>query len=585
MSSSLIDIKTDNKNKLTNNLLTISLNISTKNSSKIRKSQFIQMPSKINLPSIFSRNNRKTIFKSESPISKFFNRYNKNKKKSVILKSQSLNDILIPESKKNEFNSQRIYINNNIKRISSIFTGKSKLLDKIKLNFFDGINKDNKNINKSEVKSNIIEKGKEGSFINKDFDNKNNLNSMNNNITSNIYSDNQYSNSSVTISQNNKIIGTNSTDTSLKTNKYRRIRIFNLSKINEKKEENEKNEIKQFFFYENNIKFQSKIFDEQIKLFNSYYKEYKYITNDINYMDVFKSKSLAHKIRFNKSIEKACCLLYALPPKFLKNCYNLMQNIINIKIPDLKKYDEEYIYDENDALQKNNNILTEVVNYFNKNVELYMILSTKDNNNINNIFLSKSNFLEVMHMIKNARYNIIYLINSYNNSKKKYEEDLILINKFLIGNKISKNRYRNSKTDFISNNNDITNEEFKQKLFGNFVLESEKNKTINAIEKIENQFIFKKDEFKERKKKIESALDIDTKKPIYNYLGKEVKINKKMYKSIFFNKHLDKIFNYCYDDIKNKIIKGQIDDDDDTLFISKKSKKNKYKKNFNNSVN
>ena len=210
------------------------------------------MPSKINLPSIFSRNNRKTIFKSESPISKFFNRYNKNKKKSVILKSQSLNDILIPESKKNEFNSQRIYIYNNIKRISSIFTGKSKLLDKIKLNFFDGINKGNKNINKSEVKSNIIEKGKEGSFINKDFDNKNNLNSMNNNITSNIYSDNQYSNSSVTISQNNKIIGTNSTDTSLITNKYRRIRIFNLSKINEK------NEIKLFFFMKIILNFNQK---------------------------------------------------------------------------------------------------------------------------------------------------------------------------------------------------------------------------------------------------------------------------------------------------------------------------------------
>ena len=135
-------------------------------------------------------------------------------------------------------------------------------------------------------------------------------------------------------------------------------------------------------------------------------------------------------------------------------------------------------------------------------------------------------------------------------------DDLTIIKKFLI---------RNNNLNEINNINTTESEiSFSKKLFNNILLlENEKNKNIDAIEKIEEQFIYKRDDETQKIKQIEDALDIHKRKPIYNHLGKIVIRNKNNYKSIFLNKYMNKVLNYCFDDIKDQIINEKVNDQDE----------------------
>jgi hypothetical protein len=155
--------------------------------------------------------------------------------------------------------------------------------------------------------------------------------------------------------------------------------------------------------------------------------------------------------------------------------------------------------------------------------------------------------LNIIKYIKIARYNLIYLNNSYINSKKKYLNDLIIIKNFLIRN------------NDINNNNKENISSFSKKIIENVLLvEKEKNKNMNIIEKIENQFLFKRNDEAQKIKRIENVLDIDKTKPICDHLGNNLIKKKRIFKSIFCNKHMNKILDYCHDDVKDQIITERI---------------------------
>jgi hypothetical protein len=323
--------------------------------------------------------------------------------------------------------------------------------------------------------------------------------------------------------------------------------------------------------YENNISFQAKILEEQIRLLNGCYKEYKLIFSDMNFIEVFKSKTLFSKIKYNKIIEETCSILYYLPKFILKDWYDLLLNLEKIKIPSSKKFISDYITDENITVKSNNYLLIEVINYFNKTSEFFLMLSKKENEAAD-VKFSQKNFFVVIKNIKTARYNIIYLINSFNNSKKKFVEDLTIIKKFLIRN----NNINTNKNLETKNENN-----FSQKIFNNIILlENERNKNIDAIEKIEEQFYFKRDDEAQKKRQIESALDIDKRKPIYDHLGNMVIKKRKLYKSIFLNKYMNKVLNYCYDNVRDQIITEKVNDQEENAENIGKSL-NPIKFNFN----
>ena len=630
--SSLIDISNETlfRRRLTS--LDTSTKISNSNNSngsvRARGSQLIQNYSKIILPSINSninRNKRKTIIEPESLMSKFLGNYkpnysdkipqetkiklsklkNVNSRNSImILKSKSLNNIVINTRKEAKYKSQRILMTekdkNKINLLNNMIkNNKSNLLDKIKENILEEKKLDFEN-NKGEQITNIksisendnnedsLINEKELYIINNNIDkDKNQYQQINTNSSSiitknvnNIKNDKNIKNLSLitnSTSLNSSLISNN-----FNTN-YKRLRKFlnSLLKENSKEQINlntsqknininkEQNLISRL--YENNISFQAKIFEEQIRLLNGCYKEYKLIFSDMNFIEVFKSKTLFSKIKYNKIIEETCSILYYLPKFILKDWYDLLLNLEKIKIPSSKKFISDYITDENITVKSNNYLLIEVINYFNKTSEFFLMLSKKENEAAD-VKFSQKNFFVVIKNIKTARYNIIYLINSFNNSKKKFVEDLTIIKKFLIRN----NNINTNKNFETKNENN-----FSQKIFNNIILlENERNKNIDAIEKIEEQFYFKRDDEAQKKRQIESVLDIDKRKPIYDHLGNMVIKKRKLYKSIFLNKYMNKVLNYCYDNVRDQIITEKVNDQEENAENIGKSL-NPIKFNFN----
>ena len=630
--SSLIDISNEKlfRRRLTS--LDTSTKISNSNNSngsvRARGSQLIQNYSKIILPSINSninRNKRKTIIEPESLMSKFLGNYkpnysdkipqetkiklsklkNVNSRNSImILKSKSLNNIVINTRKEAKYKSQRILMTekdkNKINLLNNMIkNNKSNLLDKIKENILEEKKLDFENykgeqitniksISENDNNEDSLINEKELYIINNNIDkDKNQQQQINTNSSSvitknvnNIKSDKNIKNLSLitnSTSLNSSLISNN-----FNTN-YKRLRKFlnPLLKENLKEQINlntsqknininkEQNLISRL--YENNISFQAKILEEQIRLLNGCYKEYKLIFSDMNFIEVFKSKTLFSKIKYNKIIEETCSILYYLPKFILKDWYDLLLNLEKIKIPSSKKFISDYITDENITVKSNNYLLIEVINYFNKTSEFFLMLSKKENEAAD-VKFSQKNFFVVIKNIKTARYNIIYLINSFNNSKKKFVEDLTIIKKFLIRN----NNINTNKNLETKNENN-----FSQKIFNNIILlENERNKNIDAIEKIEEQFYFKRDDEAQKKRQIESALDIDKRKPIYDHLGNMVIKKRKLYKSIFLNKYMNKVLNYCYDNVRDQIITEKVNDQEENAENIGKSL-NPIKFNFN----
>ena len=603
--SSSIDISQDKlyKRRLTTLNSSTKFSNNNKSNSSIRRTQLYSNSSNIILPSINkSTSKHHSVLDSETLISKLIKNYKlnynqpknqtlqilklnpirtKKTRNTIMLKSQSLNDIFITGRNKMKYQSQRvlisnknksdIFFNNNyyyISKNSSESDFDDTLINENDLYSINNNNNKNNNLNNNRNKNskNLIKSNSSSLIDNNilihDLNKKNKINLKYLNLESNNYQNNSSSKSNnyknyKRLRQFNKIflnkIKSEKSKSKDKDNNLNKSKLYN-SKINNNSTISEKDYISNV--YENNIKFQAKLFEEHVRLLNNSYREYKNYYNDENFTEVFKTKALDLKIKYNKTIEDACSILYYLPKLILRRFYILMLNLINIQIPDEEKFKNKYITNEIDTVKKNNLLLAEIINYFNKTFEFYLILSEKEND-VPELKLNQKNFLKIIKYIKTARYNIIYLNNSFLNSKKKFLDDLVIIKKFLMRNKEEGEGEPNNKKnaeDKIS--------KFSKNILGNvLLLERENNKNISAIEKIEKQFLFEKDEETQKKKKIEIALDINKRKIIRNHLGK-VYVKKDLFKSILWNKHLNHILKYCYDDFKNKIITEKITEQD-----------------------
>ena len=187
-----------------------------------------------------------------------------------------------------------------------------------------------------------------------------------------------------------------------------------------------------------------------------------------------------------------------------------MKGLIEIDIPDAKKFIPKFIHDEIKILSYNNEKLIEVYNYFNKCFDFYLILSKKEE--VKSNYLKEKDYFETLNYFETVRNNISYLKNSFYNSEQNYIDDLLKINQII------KDKFENY-NDEISNEmiDNIKEEEMKKNL----------NKNMNIIEKIEKQFLFKKNPEEVKKNRIESALGIvKEERPIFNYLGKILKKKK-----------------------------------------------------------
>ena len=290
------------------------------------------------------------------------------------------------------------------------------------------------------------------------------------------------------------------------------------------------NEKTNILVFKNDVEYQYKIINDEFKLLEDNYSFYKTrVLIKSHYYDAFKALPLPSKISFNKCLEETIGILYILPQLLLAEFYKLIKNYSSVSIPKHDLFKEKYIFDEYKNLLYNNNLLIKVFDFFKACYEVYGTLIKE----VNDMFLKSNEFINVINCLEKARYNLSYAATSSENSIKKYCEDIKFIQK-------------------IINEKDVS-------------------KSIDLTEKLRNQFGFKKNEEKQRKLRIETAL--------YNKNDKDEEGTKKdnnfrkKFTSVVESKMINGLMNYFNKDVKsqvttykiNKEMDGNYNDDDEEI--------------------
>jgi hypothetical protein len=228
-------------------------------------------------------------------------------------------------------------------------------------------------------------------------------------------------------------------------------------------------------------------------------------------------------------LEEAIGILYILPQMLLTEFYNLIKNYSNVSIPSTDLFKEKYVFDEVQNLSYNNSLLNKVFDFFKACYEVYGTLIKE----VNDMSLNSNSFNNIMNCLEKARFNLSYLATSSKNALKNYNNDLKYIQK-------------------MSNDN---------KVF----------ESIDVTEKMRNQFAFKKNDEKQRKLRIEAALENKYDKDKY-FEEKKKRDNSEEKKFVSFidSKYIDRLMKHFTKKVRNEItthrinteIDGRCTDDD-----------------------
>ena len=280
----------------------------------------------------------------------------------------------------------------------------------------------------------------------------------------------------------------------------------------------------------NDVDYQSSSFRDQSKLLEDNISYYKMnITTKPNYIESFCSLSLISKIEYNKALEETIGILLLLPQLILLDFYKFIQKFENISVPSKEKFEDKYIFDEVENLLYNNNLLSEVLEFFQNCFEVYLLLI----NEVDDMSLKPKNFSNIMTAFEKARYNICYCTNSSENALTNYNKDIRSINKF-------------------NKNLGIVNSTLEK----------------NVYDKMMNQFYFKKNAERQRKLRIEACLNYkkDEEENELIFTGrsdKSKKISRMKFNSIIDSDLVTKLLKNCIDDAKNRITTERINNEID----------------------
>ena len=299
----------------------------------------------------------------------------------------------------------------------------------------------------------------------------------------------------------------------------------------------------------NDVDYQSSSFRDQSKLLEDNISYYKMnITTKPNYVESFCSLSLISKIEYNKALEETIGILLLLPQLILLDFYKFIQKFENISVPSKEKFEDKYIFDEVENLLYNNNLLSEVLEFFQNCFEVYLLLI----NEVEDMTLKPNNFNNVITSFEKARYNICYVINSSENAISNYNKDIRSINKFNKGL-------------------GIINKDFDK---------------LKLSDKIMNQFIFKKNAERQRKLRIDACLNYRKDEEDNDFFKKKNSFDTRLkFKSVIDSELVSKLLKNCRDDAKHKITTERINNEIDGKLgeegeFLKNSKRQVIKLNF-----
>ena len=284
---------------------------------------------------------------------------------------------------------------------------------------------------------------------------------------------------------------------------------------------------------QNDIEYQYKIINDEYKLLEDNYNFYTTrVIRKANYYEAFSSSSLMSKINYNKALEETIGILYILPQLLLLEFYKLIKNYSGVKVPNKKLLKEKMINDEDKNLSYNNTLLISIYDFFKSCYEVYQTLIKE----VNDMTLKYNAFTNVINCFQKARFNLSFISSSSENALINYNTDLKFIQK------VTKERSTTL--------------------------------SVDLTEKMRNQFDFRKNAEKQRKIRIENALenrysnDNDEKRRRY-------KSNKKDFISFMDSKLINSLMKHFTGKVRNEIsterINKEIDGkyDDDVYFKQK----------------
>ena len=289
---------------------------------------------------------------------------------------------------------------------------------------------------------------------------------------------------------------------------------------------------------QNDIDYQSKIINDEYKLLDDNFTFYTTkVIPKANYYESFANISLSSKINYNKALEETIGILYILPQLLLVEFYRLIENYSGVKIPNKKLLQEKIIDDENKNLSYNNVLLVSIYDFFKSCYEVYQTLIKE----VNDMCLKYNAFGNVINCFQKARFNLSYVASASENALKNYNNDLKCIQKM-----------KKEKMTTLS---------------------------VDLTTKMRNQFDFKKNVEKQRKMRIENALENkykdDDDNDNDNTFRRKHKSTKKEFVSFVESKLINSLMKHFIGKVRNEIgtqrINKEIDGnyDEDAYFKQK----------------
>ena len=287
---------------------------------------------------------------------------------------------------------------------------------------------------------------------------------------------------------------------------------------------------------QNDIDYQFKIINDEYILLEDNFNFYTTkVIPKVNYYESFANISLSSKVNYNKALEETIGILYILPQLLLVEFYRLIKNYAGVKIPNKKLLQEKIIDDENKNLSYNNVLLVTIYDFFKSCYEVYQTLIKE----VNDMYLKNNAFANVINCFQKARFNLSYVASASENALKNYNNDLKCIKKM-----------KKEKMTTIS---------------------------VDLTTKMRNLFDFKKNAEKQRKMRIENALenkylDDDDNS---NTFRKRHKSTKKEFVSFVESKLINSLMKHFIGKVRNEIgthrINKEIDGnyDEDAYFKQK----------------
>lgn len=291
------------------------------------------------------------------------------------------------------------------------------------------------------------------------------------------------------------------------------------------------------FNINNDINYQYKIINDEYRLLEDNFNFYTTrVIRKSNYYQSFSSLLLISKMNYNKALEETIGILYILPQLLLVEFYKLIKNYSGVRMPERKLLKEKIIFDEDKTLVYNNNLLISVYDFFKSCYEVYETLLKE----VNDMCLKNTAFNNVINCFQKARFNLSYVSSATENALINYNNDLKCIQK------IKKERL--------------------------------KTLSLDLTEKMRNQFDFKKNAEKQRRIRIEAALD-NKYDDVEDENGnrKRFKSNKKEFVSFVENKLINNLMKHFTGKVRNEIGTQRINKEfdgkyDDDINIKEKHK-------------